>query len=70
MEAKVYEQEHATIYGHNVWHYLIDTPIGQIHVVDYEAQREIKRIIIDADNQKAEKTFKRICHQMTDGKFL
>lgn len=30
--ANLYQQEHAVIYGRNVWHWLVDTSIGQIHI--------------------------------------
>ena len=69
--AKMYQQEHATIYGHGVWHYLIDTAIGQIHVVEYEGKgMELQRKIIEYDNSKAEKLFKRICTDILNGKVL
>ena len=34
--AKIYTQNESKINGRGVWHYLIDTPIGQIHVIGYE----------------------------------
>lgn len=64
--ANMYQQEHATIYGRNVWHWLIDTAIGQIHVVQYEAsyRGEIIEEVIRSNNAKAEKTFKRFCNKI------
>ena len=64
-----YTQQHNTINGRGVWHYLIDTPIGHIHVVEYEQQsRELVRFIIDADNDKAERKFTSICKGILNGK--
>ena len=63
-----YTQEHCTIYGRNVWHYLASLPIGQIHIVEYEgSDYAIHRTIIDESNQKAEKLFNRICRKMLKG---
>lgn len=65
----LYTQQHNTINGRNIWHYLIDTPIGHIHVVQYEApSMEITRFIIDADNVKAERKFASICKGILNGK--
>ena len=69
--ANMYQQEHATIFGRNVWHYLIDTAIGQIHVVQYEGRgTEIVEKIIMNDNDKAEKLFKKFCKDLLSGKTL
>lgn len=64
-----YTQQHNTINGRSVWHYLLDTPIGHIHVVQYEAlSEEIIRFIIDDDNDKAERKFASICKSILRGK--
>ena len=69
METGFYQQNHSTINGRNVWHYLIITPIGYIHVVEYEQRSlEIKRFIIDGDLDKAEKKYEQICVGMAKGK--
>lgn len=61
--------EHATIYGHGVWHYLISTTIGDIHVVEYEGKgMSLETKLILADKSKAEKMFKDICRKMLDGR--
>ena len=66
-----YTQEHCTIYGHGVWHYLADLPIGHIHIIEYEGKgMEVVRTLIDGDNEKAEKLFKRICAKMLKGEML
>ena len=66
-----YTQEHCTIYGHNVWHYLAALPIGNIHIIDYEGQgMRIVRTIIDEDNAKAERLFKRTCNKLLKGECL
>lgn len=68
--ANMYQQEHATIFGRNIWHYLIDTAIGQIHVVQYETRNEIHEQVIMNNNTKAEKVFKKFCKDLLDGKTL
>lgn len=64
--ANMYQQEHAVIYGRNVWHWLIDTAIWQIHIVQYEAsyRGEIIEEVIRNNNTKAEKAFKRFCNKI------
>lgn len=57
-DCKMYTQQHVLINGRNLWHYLIDTPIGHIHVVECELPtKELKRYIIDGDNDLAEKKY-------------
>ena len=66
-----YVQEHATIYGHDVWHYLISTTIGDIHVVEYDGKgMELNTTLILADNGKAEKLFKSIFNKILNGKLI
>lgn len=63
--------EHATIYGHNIWHYLIDTSIGEIHVVEFETKdMSLERKIFDGNKQKAENYFKKTAKELLDGKYL
>ena len=67
--AKFYEQEKATINGRLIAHYLCSTPIGDIHIVQYEKlSMEIVDEYIGFSNQKAEKTFNRICKKIIDNK--
>lgn len=72
MEAKVYTQSIATINGRNIAHYLVDTPIGQINVIQYEKPKPdypaLETILIYGDYEKAEKKFNTLCKQMVDGK--
>lgn len=35
--AIAHELEHANINGRNVWHYMIHSDIGDIHIVQHEA---------------------------------
>ena len=64
-----YTQNQATINGRNAWHYLIDTPIGQFNVVEYEQpSRELKRFIFDGNYGKAEDKFASICKGILSGK--
>ena len=68
MEAKVYTQAYSTINGRSVWHYLIDTHLGHIHVVEYEQETmEIKRFLFDGDNDAAEKKYKAILRKLLKG---
>ena len=69
MEAKIYTQNIATINGRNVTHYLIDSDIGQINVIQYEnLQRELETAIVYNHYYKAEQKFNSICKQMLNGK--
>lgn len=66
-----YLQEHAVIFGHNVWHYLISSTIGDFHIVEVEGKgMEIHTSIIENDNEKAERTFNRFCKDLLNGKYL
>ena len=68
MDATIFTQEHAEIYGHNVWHYLIDTPLGHYHIVQYEGRgMEIKETVIPHDNAKAERLFRKYCNEILKG---
>jgi len=70
MDTSYYVQESATIYGHNVGHYLITCPLGNIHIVQWEGYRMVPERKYFEDNYKAEKYFKRVCNQLLNGKFL
>ena len=59
--------EHAEIYGHNVWHWMDNTTIGEIHIVQYEAKNSIKEEYTGS-NREAEKIFKRFCNRILSGK--
>ena len=66
----LYTQQHSTINGYGIWHYMIDSPIGNIHIVEWESVgHELKRVIIDENNEKAEKKYNSILKKMIDGKF-
>lgn len=61
--------EHMVLNGRNIWHYMVDTPIGEIHAVQYEApDLELHTTLIYISNQKAEKLFKKLCKDMIAGK--
>ena len=67
--AKLYTQNESKINGRGVWHYLIDTPIGQIHVVEYEnTQMELTRFLIDSNLEKATAKYNAICKNIVAGK--
>lgn len=64
-------KEHCTIYGHQVWHYMVALPIGNIHIIDYEGKGfAISRTIINEDNAKAERLFKRRCYDLLNFRYL
>lgn len=62
--------EHAEINGQCIWHYLLQTTIGDLHIVQYEARGE--KNIIDAymgwDDTKANKVFKTTVARILKGK--
>ena len=63
--AECYQQEKATIYGHNIFHYLVCTDIGDIHIVQFEDENmELKTEMFLNDNRVAEKCFKRFCNRI------
>jgi hypothetical protein len=67
--AKLYTQNESKINGREVWHYLLDSPIGQIHVVGYENPRkEITRFLIDSDINKAIRKYGAICKGIIAGR--
>lgn len=69
MEARMFTQNTATINGRKISHFLIDTDIGQISVIQYEKPTlEIVTELIYNDWDKAEKKFNSICKQILDGK--
>ena len=69
MDAKLYTQNLATVNGRNIGHYLVDTIVGQINVIQYEKPgMEIETILIYGDYEKAEKKFERICSDILKGR--
>ena len=54
----------------HAWHYMIETSIGDLHIVQHEVQREMN--IVDDymgwSNTKAEQAFKAIASKMLKGK--
>lgn len=69
MDARMYTQNTATINGRKVQHYLIDTEIGQVNVIQYEKPGfEIATELIFNDYEKAEKKFATICKQIINCK--
>lgn len=67
MDARMFTQNTAKINGRRVNHYLVDTDIGQINIVQYEKPTmEIVTEIIFNDWDKAEKKFNTICKKILD----
>lgn len=69
MEARVFTQHTSTINGRSVWHYLIDTPLGNINVVQYEqASKEIKTFLFEEGYDEAEAKYGKLCKGILNGK--
>lgn len=67
--AKLYTQKESKINERSIWHYLIDTPMGQIHIVEYEnPQKELIRFLIDNNLEKATLKYNSICKKILAGK--
>ena len=65
----LYTQQHSIIDGRNIWHYLLGTALGHIHVVEYEQlDKTLKRYIFDGDNHAAEVRYKGLSILMLSGK--
>lgn len=69
MDARMYLQNTATINGRNIWHYLVDTEVGQVNIIQCEkVGLEIDTTLIFNDYEKAEKKFESVCRQVINGK--
>ena len=63
-----YTQEQSTINGRNVWRYLVSTPIGNIHIVQYEQRTmEIKTFLFKEHLEDAERKYKSIVRGILSG---
>ena len=61
--------EHAEYNGRQVWHYMIDTQLSAIHVVQYEQPgKELEDSYMGWSNQKAEQAFSRTLKKLISGK--
>ena len=69
MEATLNTLAHSTIDGRNVWLYQIESPIGNIHIVDYE-QRDmsIKRTMFEEQLNRAEKKYSETVKKIAGGR--
>lgn len=66
---KIYTQEHAEIRYRNVWHYIIETELGDIHMVQWERKdQSLDEAFMLNDNTKAVRKFKQICKDILDYK--
>lgn len=64
-----YTQNHAQVGTRNIWHYLLDSEVGQVHIVQYEKPgKELETFLFYYDNEKAEKKFKSLVKRMVEGK--
>lgn len=68
--AAMYCQRENTINGRKAWLFLLNTSIGNIPIVEYEAlpEKEIKRKLFDEHYGDAEKYFESVCRKMLSGK--
>ena len=67
--SKLYLQNHAEINGRGIYHYLMQTTIGNFNVVEYETpSKELKRFMFDEDYEAAERKFKSCCAWVMKGK--
>jgi len=67
--ANLYLQNHAEINGRKVFHYLIQTAIGNISIVEYEEpSKQLKRFMYGEDYEAAERKFKACCKWVMMGK--
>lgn len=63
------QMEHAMIGDRNVWHYMIATTIGEIHIVEHECSTfEIMDDYMGRSTQKAEQAFARTTKKIINGK--
>ena len=63
--AKVYEIETAVINGRKAWRYYIDTPLGNIHIVQYEKpDLSLNRKCFDENEAIAKTAFKNACIEL------
>lgn len=63
-----YTQEQSNINGRNVWRYLVSTPIGNIHIVQYEQKTmEIKTFLYAENLDDAEKKYKTVVKGILNG---
>lgn len=64
------QMEHVTVNGRNLWHYLFQTTIGDLHIVQHEVKVEMN--IVDDymgwSNAKAEQAFHRMATRMLQDK--
>lgn len=62
--------EHAKIFGQNIWHYEIQTTIGDLHIVQHEAAGEMNIVddYIGWSRVKAENAFQAISRKILKGK--
>lgn len=68
-EAKCNLLAESRINGRNVWLYEIESPIGNIYVVDWEKEtKEIVRVLFDEKKHLAEKLYTLNIQKIADGR--
>lgn len=70
MDAKCNMLAHSIINGRNIWLYEIESPIGNLYVVDYEKSPDpaIVRKIWDGAIQKADRYYSDCIQKMAKGR--
>ena len=65
-------QAESKVNGRSVWRHMMSTPIGNIHIVQYEQGQphwlEIKTFFFEENLEAAERKYKQIIHGITSGK--
>lgn len=70
MNMEIYTQKESRINGHGVWLYLVDTPIANIFIVEYEElDKCLEHKLFDGDLERAEKEYNRVCNALLKGKY-
>lgn len=72
MEQTFFTQAESIVNNRHVWRHMVATPIGNIHIVQYEqgGQRmhEIKTFLFEEDLEKAERKYKSLIKGIADGR--
>jgi hypothetical protein len=66
--AKLTLEQESCINGRNVYHYLIDTSIGEIHIVEYEEKSKVLTRFTTDDKMAAIKKYNACCKKILSGK--
>ena len=70
MESQFFTQAESVIGGRHVWRHLVSTPIGNIHIVQYEVkeERNIITFLYEEKLEAAERKYIQLVTSMASGK--